>query len=281
MNTRPAAGVNDGIFERLLDIWLPDGGLMAALVEFYADESYCEERSSLLCVAGYLFEKDQAIRFKKRWQAMLDRYCLVEFHMTDCAHHQGEFEKLCRQQCDDSAREAIEIILETASYGFVVSVDEGDYGVLIQPWSKVLLSAYSFCLIGCLAGVSEWADKNYFQGDIAYTFESGYKHEGEAAAAFADIRKNPDLVRRYRLLASAFGPKKKILPLQAADILAWHWLLDSSRRRQGEKRSHPVRQDFLALIRDQDMAMDWSRDHLLQYRELTASLAHSDEGPSS
>lgn len=256
---------------------------MASLVEFYADESYSEERSSLFCVAGYLFEKDQAIRFERRWQSMLDRHCLIQFHMTDCAHRHGEYEKLCAEQCDDAAREAISIIVETAAYGFVTSVDSQDYAQIMQPLSKDRISDYSFCLIQCLMGVAAWVKKTNFDGDIAYMFEAGHTHQKDASNAMATIYADSATRERYRILTYGFSPKRKVLPLQAADILAWHWLLETYRRGQGANRTHPVRKDLQALIRPEDMAADYSRGKLAEYRDflIQSVLPFVSEGPVS
>lgn len=259
--------IDPGILPRLLDIWLPDGGYFVALVEMYADESYSEERSSLFCVAGYLFEKTEAKRFNKRWQAMLNSYCLTEFHMTDCAHHQGEYKKLCKQQCDDVSREAIEIIKATAAYGFVISVDSEDYAEIMQPLSKDSISDYSFCLLQTLSCIEVWADGTGFSGDVAYTFEAGHRHERDAHKTLENMYGDSASRDRFRISTYAFSPKKKVLPLQAADILAWHWLLEGYRQRLGDKRDRPVRKDLLALIRPQDMSANFTREKLIEYRD--------------
>jgi hypothetical protein len=274
----PAARSDDhGIFERLLDIWLPDGGLMATLAEFYADESYDEQRTTLFCVAGYLFEKQQAVRFQRLWRALLGRYCLTEFHMTDCANHQGEFGKLCKQQCIDAATEAISIIHETALYGFVTSVDIQDYDAIIKPLSIEGLTHYSFCLTNCLQSVAAWAKRNEFVGDIAYNFEQGYKHEADATNVMRELSHPHDSKRAFRIGAYGFVERKKALPIQAADIMAWHWFLETYRAGQ-KKRSHPVRKDLIALIRPQDMAADFTKEKLLEYREMLIRQNASSSG---
>src|SRR5690606_41984311 len=54
--------------------------------------------SSVLAVGGYLIRSDRAARMERKWKAALSRYGVPYFHMVDCAHGNGVFQSLSKQQ---------------------------------------------------------------------------------------------------------------------------------------------------------------------------------------
>ena len=61
------------VFPRLIDVLLPKGGYVVAMIEAYFDESYGQFGGGpVLCLAGYLMESEQAKRLCEEWQAVLD-----------------------------------------------------------------------------------------------------------------------------------------------------------------------------------------------------------------
>jgi len=64
------------------------------MLEAYFDESGTHRGSPVMCVAGYLFDSDQAFRLDQEWGATLADFGLSHFHAVDCAHGKGEFESL-------------------------------------------------------------------------------------------------------------------------------------------------------------------------------------------
>jgi len=60
-----------------------------------------------MCVAGYVFERDNAALISAEWHAMLARYKLPYFHMCDCAPCGDIYRHLTMPECDAAAREAM------------------------------------------------------------------------------------------------------------------------------------------------------------------------------
>src|SRR5437879_1111260 len=95
--------------------------------ESYFDETNTHKGSERLCVGGYVFHKEAAEQQAIRWAGLLDKWKLPYFHMVDCAHNTGVFDHLSATECDMAAREAIQIIKETASIGIFITVLESEY----------------------------------------------------------------------------------------------------------------------------------------------------------
>lgn len=62
------------------------------------------------------------------------------------------------------------------------------------------------------------------------------------------IFKSQALRKKLFYASHTFGDKRRILPLQAAEVLAWQAFNDAKHRLSGL----PSRKDFIALVREQD-----------------------------
>ena len=160
---------------RLLDIMLPDGGLVVAL-EVYMDESYSAD-GRIVCIAGYIFNKLRARRFSGSWKPYLATKGLPFFHMTDCAVAEGVFKD--RDDCDEIARKLIQLTLRDTLHGFAVTVPLVEYKEQLEGHFN-LKSSYSFALFAAMMLVRRWIEGQNYQGEVAYFFERGHEYEGEA-----------------------------------------------------------------------------------------------------
>jgi hypothetical protein len=266
--------LDGGIWARMADVLLPNGGYMVILSEpdaliesgeVYVDESGSHEGSPLLCNAGYVFKKQSAIDFDGQWKADLKEADLEYFRMSACAGGGEPFEDKTMPERIAIETKLIELTKRSTAYGFAVTLNEAEYDAIV-PKTDQLGSAYSYCLRMCLVAVRAWAEHAKFNGDIAYFFESGHRHQAEANAIMDMIFRDPGHRARYRYAAHAFADKKKARPLQAADLLAWQWRNDALRKRAQRNVS---RKDCVALIRpDKDYVMDFNAERLTELSAL-------------
>lgn len=211
----------------------------------YFDESGTHDTSPVLCMAGFIIECDAARLMSERWQAMLDTYALPFFHMADCAPGAPPFDSLNKQQRIEAEKEAIAIIRETITYGFAVTLKPKEFSRTV-PHSPEIGSPYSLCVHTCLTAVRGWANKFNFRGSISYVFEAGHKSQGEANGIMTRIFKKPNLRAEHRYAEHVFAEKRIVLPLQAADIIAWQWFTENKRILE-RTRPHP-RKDYEELM---------------------------------
>jgi hypothetical protein len=233
---------------RLLDILLPTGGYAVQLVEAYFDESGSNDSSPVLCVAGYVIEKEACKRLDSDWGKVLDDFKLPFFRMSACAHGVRPFLSLTEDACINVEKEMIAIIKRSISCGLAVTVEPRQFSN-IMPDSAAIGSAYSFCAHACLTGVQWWANENNYGGDIAYFFEAGHRSQSEANGIMNEIFTDKTLRAKHRYIAHSFVDKQKVKPVQAADLIAWQWYTDHVRRL---KRSLRPRKDCYELMHDQN-----------------------------
>jgi Protein of unknown function (DUF3800) len=234
---------------RLVEILAPGDGDLVVFLECYFDESGSDAGSPVLCVAGYLFEKEQCKALDLKWKEVLDRYKLPYFRMSACAHNKHPFpvEPFCHlspQECIPVEKELIRLINDHALLGLAVVVNEAEYQSWFAGRRVTGGSAYTFCCWQILAGIRTWMNRNQFAGEVGYFYEAGHDSQSEANALMHRIFNNPGLKAGYRYAGHGFVDKVKSRPVQAADILAWQ---QATQVKRWMKNNYKIRADFQAL----------------------------------
>ena len=227
---------------RLFDIYLPTEEHILC-IDAYFDESGTDDGSRFVCVAGYLFSKNDAVSIDSEWCEMLRKYRLEYFHMVDCAHNTGVFEKLTRKECIEAEKEAISLIKKHAIHGIALSLDKNDYDLI--PKNEYFINPYSFLTLQTFQGIKKWADEHDYWHEIACMYERGAHGFGSFWSVTNNLWDNPELRHQYRLKVAFPLVKTESVQLQCADILAWHWHTYNKRESEGKD---PMRKDFKSLI---------------------------------
>lgn len=154
-----------------------DSPLEPADIHAFFDESGTHAGSEVMCVAGYLFNNEQLLRFNDEWSGALARYNLRAFHMTDCAQGRGEFLALTPKDRNDLARHLIGIIRRRIRIGIAVSVIPREFAEFAGRFGRD--GAYLICLQWCLCGVAAWVARYSVRGRIRFVFESGHSRQGK------------------------------------------------------------------------------------------------------
>jgi len=249
---------SQSLVARLLNVLLQNGGYVVQLVESYFDESGSHDGSPVLCVAGYIIDKDECVQLDSKWKQVLDKYNLPYFRMSCCAHGVEPFDALDKTQRIAAETEMITIMRQHIAYGIAITVQPKSFYALI-PKNENWNDPYTMCAHTCLIAVRDWANMNQFSGKIAYFFESGHRSQSSANAIMNHVFTDPGLKESYRYSSHSFADKKDVRPLQAADLIAWQWFTDEKRRMT--KRADRPRADCHELMRGESGAT--SKYHML------------------
>ena len=229
-----------------------------ALFEAYFDESGSHDGSSVLCLAGYLFDEVASLQLDGEWKTVLDDYSLPFFRMSACAHGTYPFESLSMQQRIDCETRLIHIIKRHMRLGVTVTVNEAEYSEWSAP-EHIFGSAYTWCCYMCLVGIGNWIKRANFQGEMAYFFEAGHRNQSEANAVMAGISNTPGL--NYH---SHSFIQKDVRPLQAADLLAWQ---AATQRKRSDRGITTMRKDFAVLVSEKTYTRHGNKQIFDDYRE--------------
>lgn len=223
-----------------------------------------------MTVAGYWFSDEQAARFSRDWNRELGKLGLMYAHMTDCALGFGQYKPLTLDQRIESGKLLIQHIKRRSRFGFAITVNPIAYGAIMSG-IRGAPSCYSLCLMMLFQQVSNFVAQNNFNGTIRYVFESGHASEKEARRYLNEIPKHGEQWVAYtRYGGHEFADKRKVLPLQAADMLAWQTRHYYKRTLDGYPNP---RKDFVALVRLFDFTAILSGDALLALKDTFVELA--------
>ena len=148
----------------LIDILLPSGGYVVALFDVFLDESGAfDTKEGILCIAGYVLHSEAAKAMDAEWASVLKDYKIPYFHMVDCAHGAGIFEKLPKERRAQLVKELIALIKKNTIGGFAVMVRKGMFNLQGA-------DPYSFLAQVCLFAATARIKVELLQGDVAYFF---------------------------------------------------------------------------------------------------------------
>lgn len=209
------------------------------MMEAYFDESGSHNGAPILCVGGYLFEREHCASFDTEWREMLCDFQIPYFHMVDCENGNPPFDKLRRHLREAMVRRASRIINQSMSYGVVIAVNEDEYNE-IMPEHPLIGSAYSFVARQTFNAIKTWAEREKYNGPISYFFEAGHSHELDADRIMQEHVRSSEVRSSVRYYKHEFLRKEEVLALQAADLLVWHYHNDwcSYLRGQGSRNSY-------------------------------------------
>ena len=176
---------------------------------------------------------------------MLARYKrLPYFRMSACNSGNYPFDRLTEPECISIATEAIQLIGQYATIGYSVAVDKAAFAKIVTTRGFVS-TPYELCSWGLL--ILARTRTMLREGDIgmSFFFKSGFQDQGPANKMMGRIFKNPKWRTIYGYRSHTFIDKTECRPTQAADLLAWQWYKDATRRANGLTKP---RGDLKALL---------------------------------
>ena len=216
---------------QLEDLWFlmnQGHGDNARVLVCYADDSGTEEASQLVVVGGCLFDKDSFFRFQYRWKRLLHRYGLDSLHMTDFVRPQGKHIGMYRELKIALFTEAVKIINTRKTYSISAAVDNPEFKVAVSTeFYRKYLGPYAAAFIGMAQMNSRIAEHNKYPDHIGYLVDEGSQFADQIRLAHLYVRSfEKESGWPVRTGGLTFGDDVDVLPLQAADLVAW-----TSRRR--------------------------------------------------
>lgn len=202
----------------------------------YFDESYSHPpEPRVYTIGGYLSTDVQWKKFQKEWRKILDSENVPYFHMADfqaCKPPYGAWSKDKRANFLASLHA---VIHKRTLMSFVTTANVMDFEALTTEQKKKLVHPHIFAAKNCMKAVGFWAAGNIINHPlITYVFEEGSDHDNEVKKLLYE--ELPDEDRRFFRMASLRHVKKKMPPLQAADVVAYEAMKEVTRRLNTENQ---------------------------------------------
>lgn len=186
--------------------------------------------------------------FEAEWRKSLAIYSLEYFHRTDHASVQGPYKHWTPGQRASRFKKLVDIINGHVRVGIGVAIPTWLYNeALTDRQKEACRHPYCVAALGCFIQVATWLRDTGQKAEIAYVIERGTRGKGHVQRIFDLIYEDDADRETYGLLSIRFEDKKRFVPLQAADILAFE--LHKHVPRMLGRDQRPIRTRDLGLLK--------------------------------
>lgn len=254
-------------------------GIMNFLTIFF-DDSGTHPESSIAVAACYAASVEQWKEFERNWNDAKSEIGFNKFHMADFAAGYGEF-----ADWSDSKRRKVltrlcGIINARAEVGYAIAVPKRIYDSVIQAPLRDFCGQfhYTFAVRHCASKLANWRKSSHKKHSMKYIFDRMGTSQGKGEiirvmdAAIIRSQKESDVTGVPPLTGYSFEDKDSILPLQAADILAWTVLQQMHKRLSKRELNwiavlawdelSSLRGTLEAMFFNEDQLRDWASREL-------------------
>lgn len=189
------------------------------MLQAYVDDSGSENRpDKRLVLAGYILSANDWANFSVEWAvALAQPPRLAVLHMS--AGFPG-FDNKERAAKIDAL---VEVLSRYRPLSFECMVSRKDYEDILRPNAPYdLRHPYFPCFVGVLSLAAKSVSEEGLEGPIDLIFDAQGNVGAGAAAWYLPIKKRDPHLARLLGGPPSFKDDQEALPLQAADLLAWH-----------------------------------------------------------
>lgn len=195
------------------------------MLKAYFDDSSGDEGSKICILAGVVQRYTVWADFSFAWEAELVRHPSIKyFHMREARSLTGEFAGWKRVTADAKTKRLAAVAASYSPWTIAAWISRKEHDAILKPIAPFMLRHSYFSLFyAVILNLVLW---NYHRGvnlPIDFVFDQQGPVGAEAALLYEYIKsiQKPEIAA---LLGSSpeFKDDKMVLPLQAADMLAWH-----------------------------------------------------------
>lgn len=206
------------------------------ILQSFADETGTHDMTGLApgsevaAVVGYLSRKDDWANFCSDWKAILDKYHIKVFHMSEFNNVNRRddptwpYHGWSRDRMQSFINELVPIARDNSLIGVGGLVSVRDYDRLTPEWLKTETQhPFHFCFQlffdAMLHAIEIFEPPLNDKDQIAFFFDRQKQFKSKALQIYDITRAIKD--SRNRMGSITFVDKEKYLPIQAADLLAF------------------------------------------------------------
>lgn len=209
------------------------------------DASGTDHDQPAVVVAGFISSAKDWVLFNNKWKERLNRDGVSCFHMVEFAGSKGEFTEWKEDRRRELLADLMSIIQSYTyeKFGCAVLNEAFRSEIPEDIRDEFRFTAYSLAARACVSNVTRWfTAENWNTNTLEYVFEDGDLGKGMLQ----------DIFKRDGYPSPIFKPKKDRptplggvesgwTPLQAADFLAYEFLLSIKHAECGRLKDKPLR----------------------------------------
>jgi len=203
-----------------------------AALTVYFDDSGTHNESPITVIGGWIAPIQQWKKFIKEWNKAKAEYGFGELHTANFMFNNKNSEFADKDEWNDAKKKIVlqrleSIILQRVSHGFCLRVVKKDHSELIPQELKKTVGnfPYTYALRGAIGFMENWRKKIGITEPTEYIFDTMTKGAAktEINRVFEEAIQMENTLHKYGIYKGwhSFRDSEEILPLQAADMLAW------------------------------------------------------------
>lgn len=211
------------------------------MLRIYMDESGTHDGSPVVSVSAYAGRPKEWQKFIKDWNVA--KRPIKIFHATDCEALRGEFDGWSADQRNELVARLLPVLNKYELRGNAIGINVNDFKAAVKNLTLEHLfgSPYAACFQVVVDNVLWQCREAKLTEALAFIHEDN-DYKQEALDAFDFVKSiYPEFAARMTM---TFASKEKMVPLQAADILAY----EANKRLRDQSR--PLRRSLMAIDPD-------------------------------
>jgi hypothetical protein len=195
-----------------------------ASLQAFIDDSTSEVGDRRLYLAGYLNRADRWTLFSEAWREELKAAPSIDYlKMSEANAFAGQFAGWSTAARDEKLRGLIRVINHFEPMSFEFSVSREDYYRDVKPVApRGIGNPHFVCCLHVIFGIAQYVDREKVKVPIDFIFDQQTGVSDDLALFLDHMKMNLPRSARKLVARVSFENDKQFLPIQAADMLAWH-----------------------------------------------------------
>jgi hypothetical protein len=196
------------------------------MLQVFVDDSASDDGDQRLFLAGYINTADKWILFSDAWQEELDSQPSIRYlKMSEANNLGGEFRGWSAEVRDEKLRGLARVIRHFGPATIHSSISRKEFKEIVSPvapygFNRPYLYAFQAIIVSLANSMLEYGVPKV---PVDFIFDEQGKLGEEARFFYRIVRDTqPAGVRSILSSDPIFRNDKMVLPIQAADMLAWH-----------------------------------------------------------
>jgi hypothetical protein len=187
----------------------------------YIDDSGSHKQGPAFVMGGLVAGWSEWARFSEEWREVLEeKPRLAYFKLKEALRREGQFGRLSPKQRDGRCDRLFSILKRTAVFGVTVSVAWDSLKIPLQLFPKIPLTPYQLLVVGLMGRVTSELARMKLSPRIMFVFDD-HREGSRLERALDDLLPNVPEAPRKPVMGISHMDDREILPLQAADAVAW------------------------------------------------------------
>jgi hypothetical protein len=203
-----------------------------AALTVHFDDSGTHPEASVAVIGGWIAPFQQWKKFTKEWNKAKAEYGFEEFHTAHFMSNNSESEFADKEEWNENKKKIVmqrlaEITLSRSSQGFCMRVVKKDMDEIIPDGLREVVGRhpYTYALRAAIGFMEGWRKMIGITEPTEYIFDTMTKGPAktEINRVFEESIRMDDALHKYGIYRGchSFRDSKTVLPLQAADMMAW------------------------------------------------------------